>query len=95
MAVALVDADEEKLHAVLSRCVMADELAVKGKTRLVDPATQSRSVEAIEIRLELKAMGVLQAATTIAHSLDREFDDPTAQAVWRPGMMCDFHLRID
>jgi len=83
MAVAIVNADEEKMYDALSRCVSADELAVNANTRLVDPATQSRSAEAIETRLELKAMGVLQAAAAIAYSLEQELNDPTVQAVQR------------
>ena len=62
MAVALVDANEEKLYNVLTRCVSADELA---QTCIVDTATQCRSKEAIDIRQELESLGVLRVAAVI------------------------------
>jgi hypothetical protein len=83
MAVAIVNAEEESLHNALSRCVSSDEPVVSTKTRLLDPATQSRTSEAIEIRLQLKAMGILQAAAVIAYSLEQGSKDPTVQAVQR------------
>ncbi len=83
MAVAIVDAGEENLYSVLSRCVSVDELAVTSRPSIVDPATQSRSQEAIDIRLDLEAMGVLQAATVIAHSLNMELNNPVIQGVRR------------
>jgi len=62
MAVAIVDANEDKLYNVLTRCVSSNELA---KTDFVDPSTQCRSQEAIDIRQELEAMGVLRAAAVV------------------------------
>ncbi|KAL3756304.1 hypothetical protein ACHAWU_007255 [Discostella pseudostelligera] len=62
MAVAIVDANEDKLYNVLTRCVSSNELA---KTDFVDPSTQCRSQEAIDIRQELEAMGVLRAAEVV------------------------------
>jgi len=79
----MANANEEKLFNSLKRCISADEIAVNASHRLADPATQSRSAEAIEIRLELDAMGVLQAAALIATSMERESRDTTVQAVRR------------
>jgi hypothetical protein len=62
MAVAIVDANEDKLYNVLTRCVSSNELA---KTDFVDPSTQYRSQEAIDIRQELEALGVLRAAAVV------------------------------
>ncbi|KAL7539878.1 hypothetical protein ACHAXR_009674 [Thalassiosira sp. AJA248-18] len=83
MAIAIVNANEESMYNAVSRCVSADDLDVNAKTRLLDLSTQSRSAEAIETRLELEAMGVFQAATLIAHSLEQESKDPNVQAVRR------------
>ena len=83
MAVAIVNADEENLYNVLIRCVSADELGTITKSSLVDPATQCRSQEAIDIRLDLEAMGVLQAAAVIVYSLKTELNNPVIQGVRR------------
>jgi hypothetical protein len=83
MAVAIVDADEENLYNVLKSCVSADELGTITKSSLVDPATQCRSQEAIDIRLDLEAMGVLQAAAMIVFSLKMELNNPVIQGVRR------------
>ena len=83
MAVAIVDADEENLYNILNRCVSADELGMITKSSLVDPATQCRSQEAIDIRLDLEAMGVFQAAAVIVHSLKMELNNPVIQVVRR------------
>ncbi|KAL3794355.1 hypothetical protein ACHAW5_002944 [Stephanodiscus triporus] len=82
MAVAIVDADEENLYNILTRCVSADELAMIERP-ILDPATQSRSQEAINIRLVLEAMGVLQAAAVIVHSMKMELNNPVIQCVRR------------
>jgi hypothetical protein len=81
MAVAIVDAGEENLYSVLTRCVSADELAATSRPNFVDIATQSRSQEAIDIRLDLEAMGVLHAATVIVHALNMELNNPVIQGV--------------
>ena len=81
MAIAIANADEEKLYNLLARCVSADDVDIQ--SRLADPATQSRCAEAIEIRLELEDMGVLQAATFIARSLDEDMNNPIVQVVRR------------
>ncbi|KAL9185102.1 hypothetical protein ACHAXT_002879 [Thalassiosira profunda] len=83
MAIALAGAKEERLHNALSRCVSADDVAVEGKTRLVDPATQARCAEALGTRQELADMGVLQAAAIIAQSIEQEEKDSRVQAVRR------------
>jgi hypothetical protein len=83
MAVAIVDAGEENLYNVLKSCVSADELGTITKSNLVDPATQCRSQEAIDIRLDLEAMGVLQAAAMIVYSLKMELNNPVIQGVRR------------
>ncbi|KAL3810296.1 hypothetical protein ACHAXA_007020 [Cyclostephanos tholiformis] len=83
IAVAIVNADEENLYSVLTRCVSADELTMASRPSFVDPATQSRSQEAIDIRLDLEAMGVLQAATVVVHSLNMELNNPVIQGVRR------------
>ncbi len=62
MTIAIVDASEEKLYNLLTRCVAADELS---KKYFVDPTTQCRSQEAIDIRQELESMGVLQSAAFV------------------------------
>ena len=77
MAVAIVSADEEQMYHTLTRCVSA----VEPITGRIDPASQSRCEEAIELRLELEGLGVLQAASLIANSLEQDMKDPTVQAV--------------
>eukprot|EP00984_Skeletonema_dohrnii_P011341 scaffold4515_cov124-Skeletonema_dohrnii-CCMP3373.AAC.8 len=85
MAIAMVCAGEDKLVIALTRCVAATDvdsnnsLAVKGKTRLVDPATQSRSKEALEMRDELDI--IFQMAAVVAKSMEREAKDPVVEAV--------------
>jgi len=85
MAIAMVCAGEDKLVIALTRCVTATDvdtdnsLAVKGKTRLVDPATQSRSKEALEKRDELDI--IFQMAAVVAKSMEREAKDPVVEAV--------------
>jgi len=85
MAIAMVCAGEDKLVNALTRCVTAtdvdvdDSVAVKGKSRLVDPATQSRSEEALELRGELGI--IFQMATVVAKSMEREAKDPAVEAV--------------
>jgi len=93
MAVALMSADEESLSNVLRQCVSSDDVdikknemsnrAVKGKVRLVDPATQSRCKEALKIRRELEDSGILNAAKLIAASLKRDATNPVVQVVRR------------
>jgi len=85
MAIAMVCAGEDKLVIALTRCVTATDvdsnnsLAVKGKTRLVDPATQSRSKEALEMRDELDI--IFEMAAVVAKSMEREAKDPVVEAV--------------
>lgn len=85
MAIAMVCAGEDKLVNALTRCVTATDVdvdnsvAVKGKTRLVDPATQSRSEEALELRGELDI--IFQMAKVVAKSMEREAKDPVVEAV--------------
>ena len=83
MAVAIMNTSEQIMFDTLSRCASANDTPVNGKSRLVDISTQSRCAEAIEIRLELEAMGVLQAAALIAHSLEEESKDQNVQAIRR------------
>ena len=77
MAVAIVSADEEQMYHTLTRCVSA----VEPITGRIDPASESMCEEAIELRLELEGLGVLQAASLIANSLEQDMKDPTVQAV--------------
>ncbi|KAL7433358.1 hypothetical protein ACHAXM_003507 [Skeletonema potamos] len=85
MAIAMVCAGEDKLVSALTRCITAtdvdtdDSAAVKGKTRLVDPATQSRSNESLEMRGELDT--IFQMAKVLAKSMEREAKDPVVEAV--------------
>ena len=85
MAIAMVRAGEDKLFNALTRCVAAadvdtnDSLAVKGKTRLLDPATQTRSKEAVELREDLEV--IFQMAVVVAQSLEREANDPVVEVV--------------
>ena len=85
MAIAMVCAGEDKLVNALERCVTADDVdtdnsqTIKGKTRLVDPATQSRSKEALEMRLELEI--IFEMATILAKSIEREAQDPVVEVV--------------
>jgi len=98
MAVALMSADEESLSNVLRQCVSSDDVdikknetsnrAVKGKVRLVDPATQSRCKEALKIRRELEDSGILNAAKLIAASLKRDATNPVVQVVRRALLQC-------
>jgi len=83
LVVAIVDAVENKLYNLLIRCVVADELAISTGSALVDPATQCRCQEAVDIRQELDDMGVLQAAALISNSLQDEMNDPVVQGVRR------------
>jgi hypothetical protein len=83
LAVAIVDADEDKLYNLLIRCVAAEDLAISTGSVLVDPATQCRCQEAVDIRQELHDMGVLQAAAMISNSLREEMNDPVVQGVRR------------
>jgi hypothetical protein len=83
LAVAIVDADEDKLYNLLIRCVAAKDLAISTGSVLVDPATQCRCQEAVDIRQELHDMGVLQAAAMISNSLKEEMNDPVVQGVRR------------
>lgn len=85
MAIAMVRAGEDKLFNALTRCVAAadvdtsESLAVKGKTRLLDPATQTRSKEALELRVDLEV--IFQMAVVVAQSLEREANDPVVEVV--------------
>ena len=85
MAIAMVRAGEDKLFNALTRCVAAadvdtnDSLAVKGKTRLLDPVTQTRSKEAVELRVDLEV--IFQMAVVVAQSLEREANDPVVEVV--------------
>ena len=85
MAIAMVCAGEDKLVNALGRCVAADDVdtddsqTVKGKTRLADPATQSRSKEALEMREELEI--IFEMAAILAKSIDREAQDPVVEVV--------------
>ncbi|KAL7501514.1 hypothetical protein ACHAWT_010088 [Skeletonema menzelii] len=85
MAIAMVCAGEDKLVNALTRCVTATDvdvgnsLSVKAKSRLVDPATQSRSKEALVMRGELEI--IFQMAAVVAKSMEREAKDPAVEAV--------------
>jgi hypothetical protein len=85
MAIAMVRAGEDKLFNALTRCVAAadvdtsESLAVKGKTRLLDPAIQTRSKEALELRVDLEV--IFQMAVVVAQSLEREANDPVVEVV--------------
>ena len=84
MAIAMVCAGEDKLFNALTRCadatdVDSDKKEVKGKTRLFDPAAQSRSREALALRDELDV--IFQMAAVVAHSMEREAEDPVVEAV--------------
>ncbi|KAL7466148.1 hypothetical protein ACHAXS_006441 [Conticribra weissflogii] len=93
MAVALMSADEESLFNLLRLCLSADEVdykskdrcnrAVKGKVRLVDPATQSRCEEALKIRQDLDDSGILNAAKLAAISILGDANNPVVQVVRR------------
>ena len=83
LAVAIVDAVEDKLYNLLIRCVVADDLAISTGSALVDPATLCRCQEAVDIRQELDDMGVLQAAALISNSLQDEMNDPVVEGVRR------------
>jgi len=82
-SLAMVKAGEERLHNSLTSCVSGGDPDVRDKTRLLDPATQSRCSEAIHLRSELQSMGVLHAAAAISSSMERELNDPGVQAVRR------------
>jgi hypothetical protein len=83
LVVAIVDAVEDKLYNLLIRCVVADDLAISTGSALVDPATQCRCQEAVDIRQELDDMGVLQAAALLSNSLQDEMNHPVVQGVRR------------
>ena len=99
-AAALVSSDEEVLHATLKRCLSADDVdivggtddgtasrtavAVKGKVRLVDPATMARCQEAMEIRSSIDEMGIWTAAKLLAVSKkNQDNNDPATRAIIR------------
>ena len=83
MAVAMMSAGEGTLYNALQLCASADDVDVKGKVRVVDPATQARCAEALQIRSELESLAIMSAAKLIAESLENESNDPVVQAVRR------------
>ena len=67
--------EESKLLQILERCVAGTSLSPE---HTIDPATQSRCKEALEIREELVSLGVLEVAAMVASSRDIS---PTTLAV--------------
>jgi len=80
MAIAIVKSNEVQMYNALISCVSSSN---QGDTssRLIDPATQSRCSEAMEIREELENIGILQVATLVAQSQENDSNNPTVVAV--------------
>lgn len=70
----LVECGEEVLFATMKRCISADDVdrlrgsdyntsssLVRGKTRLYDPATVARCIEALEVRHTIESLGIFDA----------------------------------
>jgi hypothetical protein len=69
MAVAMVRSRENALYNALSCCIAGNNV---GKVRHLDAATQSRCVEAVEIRNQLESLSVFDAAAFIEQSMNQE-----------------------
>ena len=82
MAIAIVKSNEVQMYNALISCVSSSN---QGDTssRLIDPATQSRCSEAMEIREELENIGILQVATLVAQSQENDSKNLTVVAVRR------------
>ena len=80
MAIAIVKSNEVQMYNALISCV---SLSNQGgaSSRLIDPATQSRCSEAIDIREEIENIGILQVATLVAQSQENDSRNPTVSAV--------------
>ena len=74
----LVECGEEVLFATMKRCISADDVdrlrgsdyntsssLVRGKTRLYDPATVARCIEALEVRHTIESLGIFDAISLI------------------------------
>ena len=80
MAVAMVCSNESVLHKVLQSCVSGRDTNTAGEIRYMDPAIQSRCIEAIEVRNQLESMSIFSAASLVAQSINVE-KEPLVQAV--------------
>jgi len=80
MAIAIVKSNEVQMYNALISCVSSSN---QGDTssRLIDPATQSRCSEAMEIREELENIGILRVATLVAQSQENDSKNLTVVAV--------------
>jgi hypothetical protein len=80
MAVALVCSRETVLCAVLRSCLTGNATNTSSKAYFTDVATQSRCMEAIEIRKHLESLSVFNAAALVAESMKVE-SEPVAVAI--------------